>query len=152
MFIGYAHGFLFIAYVIQAPERGWTSTTSLVNIAVGTVLVLLFVGWEMRSDDPMLDMSLFRNRSFSAGSVALALLFFAMAGTVFLKAQYLQFVLEYTPLAAGLALVPAAIGMLLGTGAGAHLAQMHGGRIAVTAGTLIATAGVAVQTAFFDGG
>jgi MFS family permease len=75
-----------------------------------------------------------------------------MAGTVFLKAQYLQFVLEYTPLAAGLALVPAAIGMLLGTGAGAHLAQMHGGRIAVTAGTLIATAGVAVQTAFFDGG
>ena len=76
----------------------------------------------MRRDEPMLDMSLFRNRSFSAGSVALALLFFAMAGTVFLQAQYLQFVLDYTPLAAGFALVPAAIGMLLGTGAGAHLA------------------------------
>ena len=112
----------------------------------------MFVGWEMRRDDPMLDMSLFRNRSFSAGSIALALLFFAMAGTVFLQAQYLQFVLEYTPLAAGFALVPAAIGMLLGTGAGAHLAEMHGGRIAVTAGTLIATAGVAVQAAFVDGG
>ena len=75
-----------------------------------------------------------------------------MAGTVFLQAQYLQFVLDFTPLAAGFALVPAAIGMLLGTGAGAHLAQMHGGRIAVTAGTLIATAGVAVQAAFVDGG
>jgi hypothetical protein len=75
-----------------------------------------------------------------------------MAGTVFLQAQYLQFVLDYTPLAAGLALVPAAIGMLLGAGAGAHLAQMHGGRIAVTAGTLIATAGVAVQAGFVDGG
>ena len=60
-----------------------------------------------------------------------------MAGTVFLQAQYLQFVLDYTPLAAGFALVPAAIGMVLGTGAGAHLAEMHGGRIAVTAGTLI---------------
>ncbi len=106
----------------------------------------------MRRDDPMLDMTLFRNRSFSAGSIALALLFFAMAGTVFLQAQYLQFVLDYTPLAAGFALVPAAIGMLLGTGAGAHLAEMHGGRIAVTAGTLIATAGVAVQAAFVDGG
>jgi hypothetical protein len=105
----------------------------------------------MRRDDPMLDMTLFRNRSFSAGSIALALLFFAMAGTVFLQAQYLQFVLQYTPLAAGFALVPAAIGMLLGTGAGAHLAEMHGGRIAVTAGTLIATAGVAVQAAFVDG-
>ena len=138
--------------VIQAPERGWTSTSSVVNFAAGTAIATLFVGWEMRRDDPMLDMSLFRNRSFSAGSIALAMLFFAMAGTVFLQAQYLQFVLEYTPLTAGFALVPAAIGMLLGTGAGAHLAEMHGGRIAVTAGTLIATTGVAVQAAFVDGG
>ena len=138
--------------IIQAPERGWTSTESVVNFTVGAALAVVFVIWEMRRDDPMLDMTLFRNRSFSAGSIALALLFFAMAGTVFLQAQYLQFVLEYTPLAAGFALVPAAIGMLLGTGGGAHLAEMHGGRITVTAGTLIATAGVAVQAAFVDGG
>ena len=138
--------------IIQAPERGWTSTASVVNFAIGAAIAVVFVGWEMHRDDPMLDMSLFRNRSFSAGSIALALLFFAMAGTVFLQAQYLQFVLDYTPLAAGFALVPAAIGMLLGTGAGAHLAEMHGGRIAVTAGTLIAAAGVAVQAAFVDGG
>jgi EmrB/QacA subfamily drug resistance transporter len=138
--------------IIQAPERGWTSTASLVNFAAGTAIAILFVGWEMRRDDPMLDIALFRNRSFSAGSIALALLFFAMAGTVFLQAQYLQFVLQYTPLAAGFALIPAAIGMLLGTGAGAHLADMHGGRIAVTVGTLIATAGVAVQAALVDGG
>ena len=116
------------------------------------MIAVVFVGWEMRRDDPMLDIALFRNRSFSAGSIALALLFFAMAGTVFLQAQYLQFILDYTPLAAGFALVPAAIGMLLGTGAGAHLAEMHGGRIAVTTGTLIAAAGVAVQAAFVDGG
>lgn len=138
--------------IIQAPERGWRSTSSVVNFAIGAAVAVVFVGWEMRRDDPMLDIALFRNRSFSAGSVALALLFFAMAGTVFLQAQYLQFVLQYTPLAAGFALVPAAIGMLLGTGAGAHLAERHGGRIAVTAGTLIATAGVAVHAAFVDGG
>ncbi len=138
--------------IIQAPERGWTSGSSVVNFAVGAVIAVVFVGWEIRCDDPMLDMTLFRNRSFSAGSLALALLFFAMAGTVFVQAQYLQFVLQYTPLAAGFALVPAAIGMLLGTGAGAHLAEMHGGRIAVTAGTLIAAAGVATQATFVDGG
>ncbi len=138
--------------VIQAPERGWASTASLVNFAAGTAIGILFVAWEIRRDEPMLDVALFRNRSFTAGSVALALLFFAMAGTVFLQAQYLQFVLDYTPLAAGFALVPAAIGMLLGTGAGAHLAAMHGGRIAVAAGTLIAAGGVAVQAAFVDGG
>ena len=99
----------------------------------------------------MLDIALFRSRGFSAGSIALTLLFFAMAGTVFLQAQYLQFILDYTPLAAGFALVPAAIGMLLGTGAGAHLSASHGGRIAVTAGTMIAAAGVAVQAGFVDG-
>jgi EmrB/QacA subfamily drug resistance transporter len=137
--------------VIQAPERGWTSTASLVNLAVGAAIGILFIAWEIRRDDPMLDISLFRNRSFSAGSITLTLLFFAMAGTVFLQAQYLQFILDYTPLTAGLALVPAAIGMLLGTGAGAHLAAMHGGRVAVAAGTLLAAGGVAVQAALADG-
>ncbi len=137
--------------IIQAPERGWTSASSLVNFAAGTAVAIAFVAWEIRRDDPMLDIALFRSRGFSAGSIALALLFFAMAGTVFLQAQYLQFILDYTPLAAGFALVPAAIGMLLGTGAGAHLSASHGGRIAVTAGTVIAAVGVAVQAGFVDG-
>ncbi len=137
--------------IIQAPERGWTSTASLVNFAAGIAVGIVFVAWEMRRDDPMLDIALFRSRGFSAGSIALTLLFFAMAGTVFLQAQYLQFILHYTPLAAGFALVPAAIGILFGTGAGAHMAATHGGRLAVTAGTLIAAAGVAVQAALVDG-
>jgi hypothetical protein len=99
----------------------------------------------------MLDMRLFANRSFSASTVALSMLFFAMAGMVFLQAQYLQFVLGYTPLAAGFALVPAALGMLLGTGAGAHLNATFGARVAIATGTLTAAAGVAVQAAFIDG-
>jgi EmrB/QacA subfamily drug resistance transporter len=138
--------------IVQAPERGWTSTSSVINFAAGTAIGILFIAWEMRREDPMLEIGLFRSRGFSAGSITLALLFFAMAGTVFLQAQYLQFVLEYTPLAAGIALVPAAIGMLLGTGAGAHLASSHGGRAAVAVGTLIAAAGVALQAALVDGG
>jgi hypothetical protein len=56
------------------------------------------------------------------------MLFFAMAGTVFLQAQYLQFVLDYTPLAAGAALVPAALGIILGTGVGAHVGGRFGAR------------------------
>ncbi|HUC33604.1 MAG TPA: DHA2 family efflux MFS transporter permease subunit, partial [Ilumatobacteraceae bacterium] len=137
--------------IIQAPERGWTSTASIVNFIVGAIVGVAFVAWELHRDEPMLDMTLFRNRSFSAGSITLALLFFAMAGAVFLQAQYLQFILDYTPLAAGFALVPAAFGMLFGSGAGAHLAEMHGGRIAVATGTLLAAMGVALQAALSDG-
>jgi EmrB/QacA subfamily drug resistance transporter len=138
--------------IVQAPEHGWTATSSMANFAVGSVLAVVFVVWELQRDQPMLDVALFRGRGFSAGSVTLTLLFFAMAGTVFLQAQYLQVVLGYTPLVAGVAIVPAAAAMLLGTGAGAHLAAMHGARVAVTAGTLLATAGIAVQAAFADGG
>jgi EmrB/QacA subfamily drug resistance transporter len=137
--------------IIQAPADGWTSTSSFVAFASGTTIALLFVLWELRRDDPMLDMRLFANRSFSASSIALAMLFFAMSGTVFLQAQYLQFILGYTPLVAGFALVPAAFGMLVGTGVGAHMNSQFGGRVAVATGTLIAAAGVAVQAGFSDG-
>ncbi|MEY2455183.1 MAG: hypothetical protein QOK06_277 [Acidimicrobiaceae bacterium] len=137
--------------IIQAPADGWTSRSTLGGFAAGATIGVLFVAWELHRDEPMLDMRLFANRSFSASSVALSMLFFAMAGTVFLQAQYLQFILGYTPLVAGFALVPAAFGIMIGTGAGAHVNAMLGGRVAVATGTLIAAAGVAAQAAFIDG-
>jgi EmrB/QacA subfamily drug resistance transporter len=137
--------------LIDAPDRGWTSTSTLMTFMAAAMAGVMFVRWELHRDEPMLDMRLFSDRSFSSGSVALSMLFFAMAGTVFLQAQYLQFVLGYTPLAAGAALVPAAVGMILGSGAGAHAADHVGGRIAVVAGIVTAAMGVAVQAAFIDG-
>src|SRR3954471_19391023 len=137
--------------IIQAPADGWTSSSTVVRFAVGTTLGALFVAWELHRDEPMLDMRLFANHSFSASSVALSMLFFAMAGTVFLQAQYLQFILGYTPLGAGFALLPAALGILVGTGAGAHVNAKLGGRVAVATGTLVSAAGVAVQAGFIDG-
>jgi EmrB/QacA subfamily drug resistance transporter len=137
--------------LIDAPERGWTSRPTLMTFMAAVMAGVMFVRWELRRDEPMLDMRLFANRSFSSGSIALAMLFFAMAGTVFLQAQYLQFVLGYTPLVAGAALVPAAAGMVFGTGVGTHLAAQLGGRIAVVAGIATAGSGVAVQAAFIDG-
>jgi EmrB/QacA subfamily drug resistance transporter len=137
--------------IIAGPERGWTSTVTMTTFAVAAVAGAVFVWWEMRRDEPMLDLRLFADRGFSAGSIGLALLFFAMAGTVFLQAQYLQFILGYTPLVAGMALVPAALGMMLGSGAGAHLAAQLGGRAAVVTGTAFAAGGVAVQAALIHG-
>jgi EmrB/QacA subfamily drug resistance transporter len=137
--------------VIDAPERGWTSSTPLALLAIGALAGAAFIAWERRRDEPMLDIGLFRNRGFSAGSITLTALFFAMAGAIFLQAQYLQFVLDYTPLAAGFALVPAALGVMLGTGAGTHLSSMVGGRSAVVVGTVLGAVGMAVQAAFIDG-
>ncbi len=137
--------------IIQAPEHGWTAPKSLAGFAVGAAVSALFVVWESRRPDPMLDIRLFTNASFTASSVTLAMLFFAIAGTVFLQAQYVQFILGYTPLAAGFALLPAAFGMAFGSGVGAHVNAKLGGRVAVSVGAIVAAAGVAAQAAFIDG-
>lgn len=121
--------------IIEGPASGWLSARTVAAFTFGSATTALFLVWELHRDAPMLDLRLFRNPAFSAASAALAMLFFAMAGAVFLQAQYLQFILGSTPLAAGFALVPAAIGMIVGTGAGAHLAAQHGGRVAVITGT-----------------
>jgi EmrB/QacA subfamily drug resistance transporter len=141
----------FVYAIIQAPERGWLSQATIITFAIGAVTTLAFAAWETHRDDPMLDLRLFRNRGFSVASVALAILFFAMAGAVFLQAQYLQFILNYSPLVAGIALIPAAIGIVIGTGAGAHLAATVGGRVAVVTGILLAAAGLVSQAVMLDG-
>lgn len=138
--------------VIEAPAHGWTSPTTMVLIGAGVSSAAAFAAWELRRPDPMLDLRLFRSPAFTAASMALTLLFFAMAGAMFLQAQYLQFVLEYSALGAGAALVPAAVGILVGTGAGSHLAAVQGVRLTVALGTLLGGAGLAVQALFADGG
>ncbi len=141
----------FVYAIIQAPEWGWGSATTITTFAIGAVSALAFAAWEARRVDPMLDLQLFRNRGFSVASVALAILFFAMAGAVFLQAQYLQFILNYSPLTAGIALIPAAIGIFIGTGAGAHLAATLGGRVAVATGIVLAATGLVTQAVLIDG-
>ena len=148
-----AHLALLTYAVIEAPEHGWTSPRTMVSdrrqafaSAAG------FAAWELRRRDPMLDLRLFRSPAFTAASLALTLLFFAMAGAMFLQAQYLQFILDYSALGAGAALVPAAVGILVGSGAGSHLAAGQGARLTVALGTLLGGAGLAVQALFADGG
>jgi EmrB/QacA subfamily drug resistance transporter len=121
--------------VIEAPEHGWTSATTLTVFAAGLATAVGFVHWELRRAEPMLDVRLFRMPAFTAASLSLTLLFFAMAGAMFLQAQYLQFVLGFSALGAGAALVPAAVGMLAGTVLGSHLSAARGARLTVASGT-----------------
>ena len=137
--------------VIEAPERGWTSAATVGAVAAGVVAAAAFIGWELRRSEPMLDLRLFRNSSFSAASMSLTLLFFAMSGAMYLQAQYLQFVLDYSALGAGAALIPASVGIVVGTGAGSHLAAHHGARLTGAAGTVGAALGLGLQAQFADG-
>ncbi len=98
--------------IIEGPHHGWTSTESLLTFAGSAVALGLFAWRELRTRYPMLDLHLFKDRRFSVASAGMSLTFFAMFGTFFLMAQYLQLVLDYSPFESGLLQLPFAFIMM----------------------------------------
>ena len=82
---------LLVYTIIEAPDYGWASTRTIGSFALTAVLAAAFVTWERRTEEPMLDLSLFRNPRFTAASVSVAISFFALSGFIFLVTQYFQF-------------------------------------------------------------
>ncbi|HTX09205.1 MAG TPA: MFS transporter [Solirubrobacteraceae bacterium] len=94
--------------IIEAPTRGWTSPAVVLAGTAAVVSLVAFVGWERRCDHPMLRLRFFRSRSFSAAIAALLLGLFALAGSLFVITQILQFDLGFSPLQAGVRILPMA--------------------------------------------
>ena len=88
--------------VVRSNSLGWGSGEVLGFIAAGLALVVAFCWWETRSKTPMLPMRFFRNRAFAATNAISVAMYFGMFGSIFLLTQYLQNVLGYSPIAAGL--------------------------------------------------
>src|SRR5438270_679477 len=92
--------------LIRGNTVGWGSTEIVAAVFAGAVLVALFVLWELRAESPMLPMRFFRNRTLAQANVASLLMFFGMFGSIFLLAQFFQTVQGYSPLQAGLRILP----------------------------------------------
>jgi EmrB/QacA subfamily drug resistance transporter len=86
--------------IIEGPEKGWSSPESIAGIAVGSIALLCFALWELRTNYPLLNPRLFKSREFSAGTLSITIQFFAQFGFIFVGMQYLQFVAGKTPLQA----------------------------------------------------
>ncbi|HSD76407.1 MAG TPA: MFS transporter, partial [Solirubrobacteraceae bacterium] len=129
--------------IIEAPARGWADGRILAAFVLAAALLAALAAWERRAPSPMLDLALFREPRFSAASAAIALLFFAMFGVLFLLTQYLQSVLGYDALQAGLRTMPVAGGLVLAGPASAKAGERLGAKLPVTAGMAIAAAGLA---------
>ncbi|MDQ0604536.1 EmrB/QacA subfamily drug resistance transporter [Streptomyces canus] len=139
-----ASGGLFgIVYsLIRGNADGWTSTTVLGGFLAGTALLVGFVFYELRAQHPMLPMRLFRNRSFSAINAASLLMLLGMFGAIFLLSQYLQTVGGYSPMEAGVRMLPwTAMPMIAGPLAGA-LSDRIGGAPVVTVGMALNAVGL----------
>jgi EmrB/QacA subfamily drug resistance transporter len=128
--------------IIEAPSRGWTDGLILGAFGMAVVLLSMFVVWERRSDHPMLDVKLFRNPRFSAASVSITLVFFSLMGMIFFLTQYLQYVLQYDPLEAGIRIAAVAIGMILGGPLSARLTEKLGTKVMVATGLTLVAGGL----------
>jgi MFS transporter, DHA2 family, multidrug resistance protein len=131
--------FALVYAIIDGPLNGWGSGRIVGAFAAAVVLLGTFAWWESPSRHPMLNIQFFKNPRFSAASSGLMLIFFAMFGATFLLTQYLQFVMGYSPLQAGTALLPWAGIMLVVAPASARLAERYGTKLVVATGLSFAT-------------
>jgi len=120
--------------IIEAPVHGWTDATTLSAFLLAAVFLAGFVAWERHTDHPMLDVHLFANPRFSAASIAVTLVFFALFGSTFLQTQYLQFLLGYSAFEAGLRVGPVALVLMVVAPLSARLVERVGTKVIVAAG------------------
>lgn len=130
--------------IIEGPVHGWLSPVTLGVGAAGAGVLVAFVWWELRVEHPMLDVRLFRDRSFGVSSLVLTLVFFALMGTFFSMSQMLQLVWGYSPLEAAVRLAPISVAMMIAAPQSARLAARFGKRRVVATGMWMVAAGVLV--------
>ncbi|MFH9727519.1 MFS transporter [Streptomyces sp. NPDC017254] len=135
-----------IWWIIEIPQHGAFEGRGLLTLAVAVVTLAGFVIWENITPEPMVPLVLFKHRNFSGGSLSLTLVQIGNGGLLLVLTQYLQFVLGYSPVKAGLAFVPLAVAAVIGNGAGAGLAAKTGNRVLILAGMLVMAGSFALLT------
>ena len=120
--------------IIEAPARGWTASLTLAEVAAGLVALASFVYWELRVDEPLIDLRIFSSRSFTAASGSVTVTFFALFGSLFVFTQYLQLVHGYSPLSAGVRALPFAFATGIISPLSPVLARRLGNRAVVSTG------------------
>jgi EmrB/QacA subfamily drug resistance transporter len=128
--------------LVRGNQVGWGSAEIVASLVLGFAVLGLFLLWELRAEEPMLPLRFFRSRTFSAANVASFLMFFGMFGSIFLLAQFFQTVQGYSPLQAGLRVLPwTAMPIFVAPLAGA-LSDRIGGRPLMATGLALQAVGL----------
>lgn len=135
--------------LITAGQSGWTSSSALLKMAIGVVLLALFVLWEGRlsrtaAASPLIDSELFTSRTFTWGVVLLLLLTMPMIGILFTMPQYFQAILAVDAQGSGLRLLALVLGLIVGAGVSDRLGRRAGMRWTVATGFALLAAGLAL--------
>jgi EmrB/QacA subfamily drug resistance transporter len=140
-------GLMALVYaIVDAQSAGWTSAKTLGFFALAVVLLAGFVAIELRTTAPLVRLSIFRIRSLLTANITMLLAMSGMFAMFFFNTLYIQEVLGYGPLKAGLAFLPFTAGVMISAGLASQFAPRLGVRRVAAAGMLLAAAGLALLT------
>ncbi|MEJ7761671.1 MAG: MFS transporter [Thermomicrobiales bacterium] len=134
--------FAVVFAMIEGPKLGWTSPATIGLTLLGLLLLAAFVWWERRAGDPMMKIELFAIRNFWAGNLISLTVSFGMLGIFFPMTLFLQGALGFTPIRAGLTMVPMSLMIMVGAPIAGRLTDRIGARWILVTGLALMTGGV----------
>jgi EmrB/QacA subfamily drug resistance transporter len=136
-------GLVVLVYaIVKAQSYGWGSGRTVGLIAASLILLAAFVAIERRSKAPLIRLDIFRVKTLTVANVVLLLVASGLFGMFFFASLYVQEILGYSPLKAGLAFLPVTGGIVVGAGIAQQLIRRAGVRNVSVVGIALATAGL----------
>jgi EmrB/QacA subfamily drug resistance transporter len=140
-------GLMALVYaIVDAETAGWGSTKTIAFFALAAVLLVSFVLIELRAKAPLVRLSIFKVRSLLTANIVMFLAMSAMFAMFFFNTLYIQRVLGFSPLQAGLALLPFTAGIMLSAGLASNLATRVGVRPIAAVGLVLTSIGLLLLT------
>ena len=146
-------GLIVLVYaIVKAQEFGWGSARTLGLAAAALALLAAFVIIERRSKAPLVRLGVFRTRSLTGSNLVLLVVAGGLFALFFFASLYVQQILGFDPLEAGLAFLPVTGGIMLGAGVSQQLVRVIGVRAMAVIGMTIAAVGLFLLTGVSAGG
>jgi EmrB/QacA subfamily drug resistance transporter len=140
-------GLMALVYaIVQTEQKGWGSVQTIVTFLIAVGLLVGFVFIELRTKAPLVRLSIFRVRSLRAANVAMFLVGSGLFAMFFFNSLYIQRVLGYGPLKAGLAFLPFTAGIMVSAGLASAYGPRVGVRLTSAVGLVLGSAGLLLLT------
>ena len=140
-------GLMALVYaIVQAQQKGWGSAQTIITFAVAAILLVGFVFIELRAKAPLVRLSIFRVRSLSTANVVMFLVASGLFAMFFFNSLYIQRVLGYGPLKAGVAFLPFTAGIMVSAGLASRFAPRVGVRPVAAIGMVVSVVGMLLLT------
>jgi EmrB/QacA subfamily drug resistance transporter len=140
-------GLMVLVYaIVEAQQKGWGSAQTIGTFAVSAVLLASFVAIELRATAPLVRLSIFRVRSLATANLVMLFVMSGMFAMFFFNSLYIQRVLGYGPLKAGLAFLPFTAGIMVSAGLASSFAPKVGVRLVAVIGMIASAAGLVLLT------